>query len=567
VTAALLQNGAPARSQGDGDSVARARFTIAMLAFLGVTGLMLYLMGVNPDVGWFLEIVRHGERPRDLYVDAPGAALEVNPPLALWLLIPVVRLAAALGLPIAAAPAMLVVAVAFIGIGLSAAVLNRAVARSARRQSLWLLAVAGLWLPAHDYAQREHQVVLLLAPMLFASVVAPTGVKLGRRTQVGIGLAGGLGVALKPHFAVAWLLVELTMAVFDRTPRRLVRLESCVAAAVVVTYALAVVLLTPEYLRLVQVWGPLYLRMKVKPIAHLLLTPDAISAMVALALAWPCRRMGFEARTAVTFAIAANAFLVAVLIQHKGFNYHYFPVFAFAWVSMACSAWVLWRASKPRPVRLLVIAASMGMLFLTLERLAVGLVLGQESRRLHAAYRAAVAGPTKDVGRGFGVLSTNLVHAFPMATQLGLGWPLRVPSLWVLETVAPTGCTKADGNSRSIERHFIDGLWEDLVRAKPAVLVVAPLPREMQPRPGCTTMADHLARDLRFVALFAEYSVVDTIPRVVHGPFTVLRRRQTSPNDSAQSSARIRATSLATTRGFGFRATGGEPQSSVDAAP
>jgi hypothetical protein len=112
-----------------------------------------------------------------------------------------------------------------------------------------------------------------------------------------------------------------------------------------------------------------------------------------------------------------------------------------------------------------------------------------------------------------------------MATYLGLGWPLRVPALAALETITPHGCTAASTRDQGIERRITDGLFADLTRAMPTVVIVAPLPAGMLPRSGCMTVTDHLSREPRFAGLFAGYTPIDTIPRKVYGPFVVLARR------------------------------------------
>ena len=131
-----------------------------------------------------------------------------------------------------------------------------------------------------------------------------------------------------------------------------------------------------------------------------------------------------------------------------------------------------------------------------------------------------------------------------MATRLGLGWPLRVPSLWALETVAPIGCTEAAEGDEAIERRFTDGIFVDLSEAAPTVIVVAPLPPRMRPRAGCMTVVDHLSRERRFAALFARYTLIDTIPRHIHGPFLVLVRRNVprsrSPANAGRASTAMR---------------------------
>jgi hypothetical protein len=500
--------------------------------------------GVNPDVAWFLEMATHTAEGNPLYLDARGSMLEVNPPLAIWMLMPAIWIVTRLGLEITAAPAILVGAEAAVAIVLSIAAVRRA-PRAARR-GIWLPAIAGLCLPAHDFAQREHQVVLLLAPYLIALAVTPDETSLPRPLRVAIGLTAGLGISLKPHFVGAWVLCEAVIAVLDREPRRLVRTETVAAAILLALYAASVFVITPAYLRLVEEWGPLYLRMNVRTLSTMLLRFESVVSFGALALAWPRRHRGLSGRIALVFGIVAGAFMLAVFVQGKGFDYHYFPALAFGAVSAGMTLSIASMRRERFAVRLPMVVLGGCLLLVTLTRIAIGFVLGDENRRLTAAYGRLAREQAVELQNGTGglvVLSTRLPHAFPMATHLGLAWPLRVPSLWALETVTPIGCTKAAARDSAIERRFTDGIFADLAQSAPAVIVVAPLPSSMRPRSGCVTVVDHLSREPRFATMFARYVPIDTIPRDVYGPFLVLgrsmgkRRLETQAEATRQTSS------------------------------
>ena len=498
---------------------------LGVMALVIVGGLLQQRSGLNPDVAWFLEVAERLGEGHALYRDAPGSALEVNPPLAIWTLVPAIRVATQLGAGITTAPAILVGIQAIISIALCVAII-RCTSRAARA-SLWFIAVAGTVLPAHDFAQREHQVVLLLAPYLLGLALERDGKQLPLVLRIAVGVCAGVGISLKPHFIGAWALCELGIALLDRTPRRLVRPEAITVVVVVSVYAVALLAITPEYLRMAEIWGPLYLRMNVRSLTDMLLRPESLFTRAALILAFHRRDRGPAGRIALTFAIAATAFLIAVFVQRKGFDYHYFPAFAFAVVSTLTIVCVWNRQTESVARALPAFALAAALLFLTLLRVAIGVVLGDENRRLTAAYGSAARARANDAvrDRDLVVLSTSLPHAFPMSTYLGLDWALRVPSLWALEPIAPRGCTAAANGDQAIERRFTDGVFVDLMRAMPRVVIDAPLPPGMRPRAGCMTVVDHLSREPRFAALFARYTPIDTIPRKVHGPFVVRERR------------------------------------------
>jgi hypothetical protein len=499
---------------------------LGMLALVAVGRLVQQKSGLNPDVAWFLELALRLIHGHTLYLDAPGSALEVNPPLAIWTLVPAIQVASRLGVNIADAPTILVGIEAIVALAMCVFIARRA-PRSVR-SSVWFIAVAGVCLPAHDFAQREHQLVLLLSPYILWLAIAQDGKHMPLALRIAIAAWAGVGVSLKPHFVGAWALCELSVALLDRAPRRLMRAEVLTVAAVITLYGLALLAITPEYLRVVESVGPLYLRMHIRPPTDVLLRPESLASMAALVLAWNSRHRGAAGRIALTFAIAATAFVIAVVVQGKGFDYHYYPVFAFAVVSGLTTLYASDRTTGGVARTIPAYALAGALLLLALLRIAVGVVLGEENRRLTAAY-GYMARVRASHGAGGGgnlvVLTTRVQHAFPMATYLGLGWPLRVPALAALETITPHGCTAASTRDQGIERRITDGLFADLTRAMPTVVIVAPLPAGMLPRSGCMTVTDHLSREPRFAGLFAGYTPIDTIPRKVYGPFVVLARR------------------------------------------
>ena len=126
-----------------------------------------------------------------------------------------------------------------------------------------------------------------------------------------------------------------------------------------------------------------------------------------------------------------------------------------------------------------------------------------------------------------------------MVTNLELDWLQRWPSLWVLEAAAPVACAPPVAEEDRIrEQRVRDDLLEDLLRARPRTIIVQPLPRAMNRRAGCRTLADHLSHDPRFAALFATYVPSGTIPNGADAPFSVLRRSDLSAYDSSQVTRR-----------------------------
>lgn len=492
---------------------------------IGVAAEIQRRVGLNHDVAWYLHVAAGVANGSELYRDVSDGHIEVNPPLVVWMLLPPIRLATLVGLPIALVPSMLVAAQAAVSIALSALILR--CSSGTLKRLPWLLSAAVLWLPGHAWAQREHQVAILLLPIL--ADLATASHRSNRPTWLRLcaGAAAGVGCALKPYFVIAWTLLEVVVALVDRQPRQWLRLETTAGVLVVAVYGLTVVSVEPDYLTLMREWGPLYLQMSTKPVWSLLDDPDAVASLLVLLFVTPLRSAGEWGRAAFVFGLGSAAFGIAVILQRKGFDYHWWPSFTFSVIALG-SAIIALKNVSPRPIVAPVIhVLGVFMLLFIAVRITLGSILGQENRRLAVAYaRAAASAQRSGLDRSLVVLSSNLGHAFPMVTALGSPWPLRWPSLWALETASRGACHPPSGPYRHLEQKVRDAYWEDLRRIPPATLVVAPLPPGMRPRSGCLTFLDHLASEPRFATLFASYTAADTIAPGWHPALIVLHRRQ-----------------------------------------
>src|SRR5690348_6521716 len=171
--------------------------TLAVLAIAAV-GVMIQClwMPIDSDISWLITVserILGGDR---LYVDI----IEVNPPASVWLYLPFVWLANAIG-----AKAEAVIATAFVGASLlSIATTVKLASRLERAPSpLWLgsaLAFVTLVLPMGLFAQREHAALLLALPAFAALALVAEGKPLSKPALLVNGLAAGLIVVIKPPF-------------------------------------------------------------------------------------------------------------------------------------------------------------------------------------------------------------------------------------------------------------------------------------------------------------------------------------------------------------------------------
>src|SRR5687767_5696260 len=237
---------------------------------------------VNHDAAWYLYVVRRLWEGATLYHDV----IDTNPPLIVWASAPPVLAGWLTGISVPAAFKVYVFA-----FGVATLLAIDAIVRRTWRDHRFLLVTGAAFVTLpfvkSDFGQREHFAVLLTLPYVVAAAARPVALPMAAR--VVIGLAAGLGFAIKPHFAAAWLAVE--MLAWRREGRSAFRrTELLAAAAACGGYALAVLLVTPEYLEIAgqvrRVYGGLD-----SPSAVLLRLREVqlwiVAAALLVAVRWP----------------------------------------------------------------------------------------------------------------------------------------------------------------------------------------------------------------------------------------------------------------------------------------
>jgi hypothetical protein len=484
----------------------------------------------RPDIGFLLYAAGRVLDGARLYVDV----VEINPPLIVALNIPPVVVARLLGIS-----DILVYRIGFALVlcGLLAfawRTLGRALAsedRVLRRYLLVLLAFVLFPVSAQDFGQREHLLLALVLPYLFTAAGRAAGRAPPRGEALAIGALAGIAFALKPHFLPLWLAVELYL--WRRGPRGRLRPtpESLTTGALLLVYGVAVLLLTPQYLRLVASLGGLYGRFLHDSFFHLLVTgPGAALVWIAL-LAYVALRE--RARHRELWAVVAIAVLVTFLggaIQQKGLRYHFLPSFALALVLLGLVAVDVRRPLRSGVQRIYrVVALSLAItsvLVVTVENLGVALQfeVSPDERTYHEVVRTV-----RDNARGESifVFSYHIGSSYPLINYSGVRSASRFPQLWILAAVyrdqleaeRPLHYNNPHSMSPG-ERYLNECVLADLTVNQPRLLLVLRSARDVWG--NSYRRLDYLAyfgRDPRIRNVFSQYERLAYI-----GEYAIYRR-------------------------------------------
>ena len=473
---------------------------------------------MNHDAAWYLYMVDRWRDGATLYRDV----VDTNPPLIIWLSTPPVLLARVMD---AAAPAFFKAYV----FGLAAAAIFFAGRISVRAWPQWIFpivctaAFACLPFVKQDFGQREHFAVLLCLPyVLMASATA----RFSRTESAIAGAAAGVGFALKPHFLIAFVIVEAAAVAYaGRT-----RLRAMAPAAVVITmavYAAAVAIFTPEYFPVARQVSEVYGGLNSSFAA--LLRLREVQVWIAAAAVCAAIRWDTGSRLAPTLFAAATGFLLAALLQLKGWNYHLYPARVFLALFFVIAGTALIDRAPGLAAQLRGGVRGLAVVFAgVLIASSVRYVL--EARRptttdlvtplIEAIHSRAPTGPIV-------VLSTRsfVYPAFPAINYTRAAWGLRQNSLLFLTGLYARDPIDANGFVRvrppsamgATERALFDQIVDDLCRTPPRLLLIDERPAAAPASRATFDIAAYLRQSPRLAGLLDGFAAADTL-----GPFTVL---------------------------------------------
>lgn len=306
----------------------RPALLIGLVAAAVAAFVQSFLVPVDCDVSWLITVNEKILAGQRAYIDF----VEVNPPASIWLYTPAVWLSEQLRLRAEA-----VVVAAFIGLALLSSAFTLGISARLRRPPnpivlAGILAFVGLVLPLGTFAQREHAALLFAAPALAALAVLSERGRLSLACRVAAGIAAGLVMAIKPHFALA-MAPGFAWAVWKSRSLRPIVPVAAAAAAVVAAYAAAIVVFTPAYLKLVPLFAELYAPLHEQWLT-LLRGPVVIVPLAIYALAFVLRppRIG---PLAAMFLTGSVGFALAGLVQARGYLNHALPGMALGFAGLA----------------------------------------------------------------------------------------------------------------------------------------------------------------------------------------------------------------------------------------
>lgn len=475
---------------------------------------------ISADTGWLLYVAERTMEGARLYRDL----LEVNPPVIIGLKLPIVAVAGSLDITPAAGFPPYVGGIAAVSLAVGCRIARVAdCSREVTRRLLLVFLVGVFFLSGSHFGQREHLFFTLSFPYVMLAGLRRPGFVVSAGIASMAGILAGIGFALKPHFLILWITVEAGHRLTGHG--RLVRPENVAIGGICVVTAVAVIAFFPEYIDLVQRFSSAYLVYFRAGWMELLSHPVSLIGLGAITLASLEQRSGMGPMT-TSLAAAVAACLVIVVLQGKGWTYHFFPVLGYSFLLLG---WLLVSpisSTRRRLRRVISVAACLGFAALLtggaqywIEALYGPRQQWQRVERLSSVIREHGGERKMVVG-----ISRSHSPAFPAVNYAEADWGLRLTSLWPLASVegragaslnAPG--SRRETGSTSLHQWVRETVVSDVLASRPDLAIV-----EWTSEPGFdrTRILRYLLEDKDFRDWWDRYRLIEE-----REDYLVFRRR------------------------------------------
>lgn len=405
--------------------------------------------------------------------------MEVNPPLIVFLSVPTIWISKLFGLTLWSA---------YCGYVMALIVLSLLAARKylywafidRKRAANWLnvaYIVILTIVPIYDFGQREHLTMILLLPGLFWFSARDAGRLSPVDAHCLLSLAmAGVGLLLKPFFALVLAMGVLWRALSNREWRLLFGPETIVIGAMSLGYVAIVYCYTPGWIKSTTLSMQVYFAYT-NPWLNVFLHFLYVAALLVLVVTLiSCSQIRPVQRIILNrMLVCACIFLVLAFAQQKGWPYHALPALILAFLSLAYFAVDQSEGLNGSGFhhwdKVAIATTAFSSLYLFAITLYVTHSTFRTSTLLSSPFVMAVK--TLADGRNWMVLSTGVKPAFPVALFVK-GWCSRSAGQWIV----PGAVQLSEGDEQQrargayLQQLAANLVAEDIEKCRPRMIAV-----------------------------------------------------------------------------------------------
>lgn len=477
-------------------------FLFAVIGVLfAVQAYLRFQSDIIQDVAWFIYVANQLLHGKTLYADI----LEVNPPLGMWMIVPIVWIAEKLHVDavIAVDATLLMMS----GVALWFCSRMMCFFEVMTSQTRWLmiaiLAFIILFFPAIYFAEREHFMLLLFLPWLFLRAIPNASAQTNLFERIFIGVMAGAAICIKPQSIFAPLLVELFVFSRNRNLRSFVSVENLSATLFAFFYGVSILLFAPKFLtEMLTLGSKAYVPFYGYPLYVIVFY--ARWTIPALIVAYVIRNrlamLKVDTRFVDGLLAAALGFTLSYFVQMKGFGYQIVPADILASFASAAAAVLLWQVERKMSIHILgAICIPVLLLWGTPQTYvnhfkALDIIMARNAPQAKSLF----------------IASTRLGDGFPYVQQRNLVWASRLPTQWL----TPYIDSKWHEGVAPQDKIVLDTLnWTvtDIIDFKPDIVMIDVSPDQIYVESGKFEYVKFWQNDKRFSEVWSNYKFRETV--------------------------------------------------------
>lgn len=390
---------------------------------------------------------------------------------------------------------------------------------------LVIISFVFILLPASQFSQREHLLVVLTMPYLLLTIIRAKENKPSFWLVLIIGLLAGIGFGIKPYFLLLWIAFELYLIYQQRAIFACMRLEFFAVTMVLIGYVLAALYFTPEYVTHVLpiIWHFYYFIFSYSWVA-VLTRPLAIFSVLVIIFYILLRRQIVNKQVADVFAIAIIPGLLIYILQRSIFYYHLLPAISF--VSLLL---FLLLSDVCKNVLLPVVCSFQNKMgtFVVLGCTMTAMLIVPIAVTYEQTIRAFTSEKRSDRGQLIKVFNQyahggpvyfftdQIADIYPVVDYANVVSGSRFPGLWLVDSLYAFGQLALDAKQRILllntKKFLLNAVWEDLQHEEPKLILV------QRHGPGWdyfhikVDFINFFNQDPRFIAFWQKYIYVGKV--------------------------------------------------------
>lgn len=197
---------------------------------------------------------------------------------------------------------------------------------------LFMLASSAVFLDigALYFGQREHTALIFTLPYFLLLALRLEKIPVNEKFCLFVGILGGIGFSIKPHFCLPFILSELYFYIKTREIKTWIRNENIIIVSIFVVYLISTYLLYPDYFHyIVPLSAQFYYQGISTEFHRAFFQAKMLFSYITIIFYFLIKREGREDTLINVMLIGMIGYILSYISQIVSWDYHMFPAFCF----------------------------------------------------------------------------------------------------------------------------------------------------------------------------------------------------------------------------------------------